>query len=112
MLMSDRSSLRETSFHVALRDVFSGHGGDELTVGLDDLSDIFQPFFYDSMVDQLAHMVLELQPPRGLVAAFDFRLFFFFPHKKSSIFKIALCIFCLTHSLILSFTCTTGIVAL
>ena len=28
---------------VALRDMVSGHGGDELTVGLDDLSVFFQP---------------------------------------------------------------------
>jgi len=27
---------------VALRDKVSGHGGDELTVGLDDLSGLFQ----------------------------------------------------------------------
>jgi len=28
---------------VALRDVVSGHGGDGLMVGLDDLSGLFQP---------------------------------------------------------------------
>ena len=28
---------------VALRDMVSGHGGDELTVGLDDLRGLFQP---------------------------------------------------------------------
>jgi len=28
---------------VALRDVVSGYGGDGLTVGLDDLNDLFQP---------------------------------------------------------------------
>ncbi len=28
---------------VALRDVVSGHGGDGLMVGLDNLSDLFQP---------------------------------------------------------------------
>ena len=28
---------------VALRDVVSEHGGDGLVVGLDDLSDLFQP---------------------------------------------------------------------
>ena len=29
--------------HVALRDVVSGHGGDGLMVGLDNLSGLFQP---------------------------------------------------------------------
>ena len=28
---------------VALRDMASGHGGDGLAVGLDDLNDLFQP---------------------------------------------------------------------
>jgi len=28
---------------VALREMVSGHGGDGLTVGLDELSDIFRP---------------------------------------------------------------------
>jgi len=28
---------------VALRDMVSGHGGDELVVGLDDFSGLFQP---------------------------------------------------------------------
>lgn len=36
---------------VALRDVVGGHGGDGLTFGLDDLSCLFQPWwFYDSMI--------------------------------------------------------------
>lgn len=51
---------RKNVLQVALRDIFSEHGGNELTVGLDDLTGIFQPFFYVSMIDQLAHMALEL----------------------------------------------------
>ena len=36
-------SLEVLKKHVALRDVVSGHGGDGLTVALDDLSGLFQP---------------------------------------------------------------------
>jgi len=36
---------------VALRAVVSGHGGDGLAVGLDDLSDLFHSlWFYGSMI--------------------------------------------------------------
>ncbi len=44
-VVESSSSLEVFKNHgdVALRDVVSGHGGDGLMVGLDDLSGVFQP---------------------------------------------------------------------